>query len=209
MWDQIEKSQNETIKNGEYRKNISSNPFDNYNVRQNLLGMAIIFTAQGIPFFQSGSEFLRTKQGDYNSYKSSDIINSIKWNDKVKYIDIFKYYKGLIEIRKNLKLLRMSYHDEIQNNMNVYFPQNNDKCAVIICHLAEKYKDDTEIIIAYNASGIDNYRINDFINLNGNKTWYLLANDRYASITPLCTVNYNNLPSLRSYSILILYGEKN
>lgn len=76
-------------------------------VRQNLLGIGILMTAQGIPFIQEGSEILRTKQGDHNSYKSDDFINAIKWSDKIKYIQVFNYYKGLIEIRKELPFFKI------------------------------------------------------------------------------------------------------
>ena len=68
---------------GNYRKNIIIS-FNKCLVRQDLLGISIIFSSQGIPFIQYGSEFLRTKQGDHNSYKSNDEINSIKWSDKNK-----------------------------------------------------------------------------------------------------------------------------
>ncbi|MBR6062125.1 MAG: alpha-amylase, partial [Spirochaetales bacterium] len=41
----------------------------------------------------------RTKQGDENSYISSDDINAIDMSFKTKYIDVYNVYKGLIALR--------------------------------------------------------------------------------------------------------------
>ncbi len=68
--------------------------------------MGILLTAQGISFMTAGSEFCRTKQGDYNSYKSSDTINNIDWSRLKTYSDVADYYKGLLEIRNNYSPLK-------------------------------------------------------------------------------------------------------
>ena len=74
----------------------------------NKLGATILFVSKGAVFFQAGEEMLRSKpkgdgEFDENSYKSSDEINNIKWNvlkeGNMEY-EMFKYYKGLIEMRK-------------------------------------------------------------------------------------------------------------
>ena len=46
----------------------------------NRLGASIVLIGKGTPFFLAGEEMLRTKQGDHNSYKSSDKINNLDWN---------------------------------------------------------------------------------------------------------------------------------
>ena len=48
--------------------------------RMNNLGAAIIMISKGTPFWQAGEEMLRTKNGDENSYKSSNAINNIDWS---------------------------------------------------------------------------------------------------------------------------------
>lgn len=63
--------------------------------------MTLLMTSQGVPFMTAGSEFCRTKQGDYNSYKSSDAINAIDWTRVKNYSDVVAYYKGLLAIREN------------------------------------------------------------------------------------------------------------
>ena len=64
------------------------------------LGAAILFTSQGIPFIQSGQEFLRAKGGDHNSYDKPDSVNMIRWREKAEQLDVVEYYQGLIELRR-------------------------------------------------------------------------------------------------------------
>ena len=67
---------------------------------QNKLAAAYIFLSQGTAFINGGQEFLRTKQGNENSYASSDAINQIDLSFKTKYSDVYNTYKGLIALRK-------------------------------------------------------------------------------------------------------------
>ncbi len=86
-------------------KLLLSNPNDSEETRikMNKLGAAILMISKGTPFWQAGEEMLRTKNGDENSYKSSDEINNIDWSvlkdGSIQY-DTMLYYKGLIEMRK-------------------------------------------------------------------------------------------------------------
>ena len=68
--------------------------------KQNKLTAAFIYLAQGTPFINGGQEFMRTKQGDHNSYISNDSINGINLSLKDTYADVYKTYKGLIALRK-------------------------------------------------------------------------------------------------------------
>lgn len=69
----------------------------------NRLGAAILMISQGTPFMQAGEEMLRTKNGEHNSYNSSDEINNINWDaltpDSDEYA-MMQYYKGLLKMRK-------------------------------------------------------------------------------------------------------------
>ena len=67
---------------------------------QNKLSAAYIFLSQGTPFINGGQEFMRTKKGDENSYKSDDTINAIDLSFKDTYSDVYNVYKGLIAFRK-------------------------------------------------------------------------------------------------------------
>ncbi len=86
-------------------KLLLSNPDDSEDERNrmNNLGAAIILTSKGTPFWQAGEEMLRTKDGDENSYKSSDAINNIDWSvlkEGNREYETMLYYKSLIEMRK-------------------------------------------------------------------------------------------------------------
>ncbi len=86
-------------------------------IRMDKLAQAIIFTSQGIPFMQGGEEFLRTKGGNDNSYKSGDSVNRFDWTRKAQYQDVFDYYAGLIQLRKNHPAFRMISVSIIRNNL--------------------------------------------------------------------------------------------
>lgn len=68
--------------------------------------MGLLMTSQGIVFMTAGSEFCRTKQGDHNSYKSSDSINAIDWTRLKTYSETADYYKGFLKIRENYSPLK-------------------------------------------------------------------------------------------------------
>ncbi|OOM77005.1 type I pullulanase [Clostridium sp. BL-8] len=88
----------------------------------NKLAAAIVLTSQGIPFFQAGEEFLRTKKNDdgsfnHDSYNAPDRVNCLEWNRVFEYREIVNYYKGLIKLRKRYKAFRMNSSEEIRKNL--------------------------------------------------------------------------------------------
>ncbi len=88
----------------------------------NKLAAAIVLTSQGIPFFQAGEEFLRTKKNDdgsfnHDSYNAPDRVNNLEWTRVYEYKEIVNYYKGLIKLRKKYKAFRMNSREEIRKNL--------------------------------------------------------------------------------------------
>ena len=75
--------------------------------RLDKLPQTAVFTSQGIPFIYAGEEVMRDKKGVHNSYNSPDSINAIDWKRKAEHADVFAYYKGLIQLRKNHPAFRM------------------------------------------------------------------------------------------------------
>ena len=64
---------------------------------------ATVLLSRGTPFFLAGEEMLRTKQGDGNSYKSSDEVNNLNWNALAPDSEearMAAYYQGLIHLRR-------------------------------------------------------------------------------------------------------------
>lgn len=70
------------------------------------LGLAFVILSSGVPFIHAGQEFLRSKKGVENSYKSPDEINEIDWTLREKNIDVVNMTKDLISLRKKYKVFR-------------------------------------------------------------------------------------------------------
>lgn len=87
--------------------------------RKRVFGLAssTAILAQGVPFIHAGQEFMRTKNGDENSYKSSDAVNSLKYGELAKNKDMATYFKGLISIRKANSAFRMSKAPQVAKGM--------------------------------------------------------------------------------------------
>lgn len=95
---------------------------DEQRVAMHQLGNAMVLMSQGVPFLHAGDETLRTKNGDHNSYKSSDAVNNMDWTLKEKYQGTFTYYQGLIALRKAHPQLRLETNQAVQDQM-VFFDQ--------------------------------------------------------------------------------------
>lgn len=127
-------------------------------IKMNKLAAAIILTSQGIPFIHSGDEILRTKkelngQLIENSYKSSDYVNKFDWTRKEKYIDVFNYYKKLIELRKKHKIFRLDTAKEINDNINFLDLKDNLKNVVAYVANGENISDSLgRILVIFNGN---------------------------------------------------------
>lgn len=112
------------------------------------LSASIPLLAQGVPFIQAGQEFLRSKKGDSNSYKSDDSINSLKWNLRSDNAVTVDYYKGLIALRAAHPAFRMSTTAAIQKNFR-FLPAPSSVITYVINGTAVKdsWK---SIVVAHN-----------------------------------------------------------
>ena len=72
------------------------------------LALTIVLTSQGIPFLHAGSEFLRSKFGEENSYNKGDSVNAIRWDLKTQHLDLYEKIAGLIQMRKEHAGFRMT-----------------------------------------------------------------------------------------------------
>lgn len=149
----------------------------------NKLAAAIVLTSQGIPFIQSGEEFARTKVNhdgtlNENSYNSPDSVNKIDWRRKEKYNDLFKYYQGLIKLRKMHKAFRMDFNTDIQDNIK--FIDTNHINSVIYTINGDGVSDTwKKIMVIFNGS---NEEIN--VDLLGDN-YVVVVNEKEAGIEAL------------------------
>lgn len=82
-----------------------------------LLALGIVLTSQGIPFLHAGTELLRSKQGEHNSYNLPDEINRILWENKTQHFFVFNYLKDLIRLRKDHPAFRMTSSGEVRKHL--------------------------------------------------------------------------------------------
>ena len=122
-------------------------------IRLDELAQTAIFTSQGIPFMLSGEEMLRDKKGVHNSFNSPDEINHLDWNNLKKYPQLFNYYKGLIQMRKNHPAFRLGNAELVRKHLE-FLPTQHD------CLVAFRLKDH---------AGGDKWN-NIYVVLNGNNT---------------------------------------
>lgn len=96
-----------------------TNPGDSEEVRKQMhkLSSSIILTSQGVSFLHAGQEFMRTKYGDHNSYKSPDSINRMDWVRRAAFDKEVEYMKGLIELRNNHSAFRMTSVEQIKKHL--------------------------------------------------------------------------------------------
>ncbi|MBS5967763.1 MAG: type I pullulanase [Clostridium perfringens] len=209
LWDQIVKSQNHSVEKGHYRDFNEENILDNFYVKEDLLGASILFTSQGIPFIQSGAEFLRSKDGDHNSYKSPDSVNALNWAEKEKYIEVFNYYKNLISLRKNHSAFRMKDPEDIIKNLDVYFYENNDTSGVIIAHYKNNANEDLwkNIVVIYNGTTIDDYNVISSMPKSSNGFWNIAVENGVINQEGGERVSEDEIPKVKSHSMMMLYDE--
>ncbi len=85
------------------------------------LATAITLLAQGVPFIHLGQEFYRSKNGNGNSYKSPDAINTIHWEDTDTHQESIHRVKQLIALRKNHSVFRYHSKQAIREHIKVAF----------------------------------------------------------------------------------------
>lgn len=88
--------------------------------KMHMLSTLLVFTAQGVPFIHSGQEFMRTKNGEDNSYNKPDSINKIDWERKIEYNDVYKFNREMIKMRKEHELFHMNNPALIRASVKIW-----------------------------------------------------------------------------------------
>ena len=71
-------------------------------IKQNKLAAAIYMSCQGRVFIYSGEEYLRTKNGEHNTFNMPIGLNKMDWELTEKNKDMVSFYKELIGLRKEM-----------------------------------------------------------------------------------------------------------
>jgi pullulanase len=104
---------------------ISTNASEEERRHMHKLALSIVLTSQGISFLHAGTEFLRSKKGNENSFEAGDSINAIDWDLKTKNKDVFEYVQALIKMRRKHPAFRMTSQKQIASNIvfeNTVYP---------------------------------------------------------------------------------------
>ena len=97
--------------------------------RMNKLAQTGVLVSQGMTFIYGGEELFRTKLGIDNSYQSPDSINTIPWENKKIYNDLYAYYRQMIAIRRAHKGFRLGCAELV--NEHVEFPETDNEHLII------------------------------------------------------------------------------
>ncbi|ASA25264.1 type I pullulanase [Paenibacillus donghaensis] len=81
------------------------------------LASAMVLTSQGIAFIHAGQEFMRTKKGVENSFKSPIAINQLDWEQCAARTEDVAYMKQLIALRRSHPAFRLRSRDEIRDKL--------------------------------------------------------------------------------------------
>lgn len=122
-----------------------------YKRRLQEYALGMVLTSQGIPFLHGGSEMLRNKQGDHNSYKSSDSINKYDWNWRVNNSSTYDLVKKMIQMRRAHPGFRMNTWDEVRTN--VQSDQRSASLVVTQINGAANGDSWSKALVIYNSGG--------------------------------------------------------
>ena len=159
------------------------------------LATGIVLLSQGIPFIHSGQEFFRTKNGDGNSYRSSNEINQLDWDRKFQYSHDVEYIKGLISIRKTHRAFRFPTSSLIRGHMK-FLPLKRPLIGWMLKDVGGFGPWD-QILVFINPT-----QKNEVV-LLPKGTWNVIANDMESGTSPIRKWEEQNI-SLKAISLCIL-----
>ncbi|WP_106074857.1 type I pullulanase [Bacillus wiedmannii] len=179
-----------------------TNSSDSEEVRKQMhkLSSSILLTSQGIPFLHAGQEFMRTKYGDHNSYKSPDSINQMDWLRRAAFNNEVEYMKGLIDLRKKYSAFRMTSAEQIKKYITfIDVPKN-----VVAYTIDEKGSGNKSeyFMVTHNAN-----REDIDITLPSKGPWKVLVDGKQAGNKTLYVVHDNKI-KVPALSSLVLKTEK-
>jgi pullulanase len=157
------------------------------------LANTIVLTSQGVPFLHAGVEFLRTKCGDHNSYRSSDSVNALNWSQKSRNIDVVQYYKGLIALRKEYPVFRLRTQEDIEKYLSFYGPEDRN----IISYTLKDPNGFYTLLLAFNG-GDRSFKLRI-----PTANWDVLLDKDEAGILPLWSTREPFI-NIKPYSAMIL-----
>lgn len=116
------------------------------------LGLGLLLSAFGIPFLAMGTEFMRTKHGNHNSYNAPDSVNRIDWTLREQHQDLVDYVKTLTAFRKSQHIFAEKHSDILRQAFNILHIEEN---TVMISVVSPYPEDCAEILFIHYAGWED------------------------------------------------------
>lgn len=172
-------------------------------MKMSMLSNGIIFTSQGISFLHGGEDFARTKKGNPNTFQAGDEFNQFIYSNKTKYRNLFRYYQGLIKLRRNHPAFRMTSAGMIRKNLS-FFDSPEGTIGFMIKNNANN---DTwsRITVLYNTN-----KTPVRITLPVQANWTVVVDDDEAGINPVRTGTSrvrSNSVELKPVSMMVMYSK--
>ncbi|MFA5719587.1 MAG: type I pullulanase [Acholeplasmataceae bacterium] len=155
--------------------------------RLSMQANGLVFTSQGIPFIQGGTELMLSKKvPDWvkysfdnrvhetyklsdNSYNLPEEVNQFNYENKVNHFNVFDYYRQLIAIRRTFDHLTMANSIEIDHRLTIH-----QQAEDFFTYLIKGHLDEPEMIIIQTGGTGTTYTLN--------KDYYMLANGVKANV---------------------------
>ncbi len=157
-------------------------------LKLNKLGALFLFTTRGITMISEGQEFARSKvlplanqndpyRGmiDHNTYDKDNEVNYINYNHAKMNQDLWDYYKGLIELRKEFQSFRQAEYDEVKF---ISVHDNDFALGYEVKH------NDEDFVVLFNA-----HPLKEVVCDLPKGKWDILVNPGKAGIKPLAKVS--------------------
>lgn len=159
---------------------------------------SLLFLAEGTPFIQAGQEFLRSKDGEPNSYNLSDDINSLKWGQRATEATTVAYYRGLIALRKAHKAFRLFTPDSINSNLKfITAPQDALAYSINGKAVGDSWK--SVVVLSNPYDGAKKF------NLPGAGNWQISVQADKAGVSTLSTLSNAKSVSVPAHSTMVLH----
>ena len=184
-----------------YDKLKVSAPNDTEDVRMKRVKLAnsMVLLSRGMPFIQLGQEFLRTKNGNGNSYNAGDKDNALDWNRATEKSDSVNYFRGLLKLRKSIKPLRDFDYATINKNMKMIAGTPDGVIAYTLKDGDKRY------VVVFNANNAETQ-----VKIPAGKYVALVANGEVNSKPKAVTVAANGKYKVAALSTAVLLdAEKN
>ena len=159
---------------------------------------SLLMLAQGTPFIQAGQEFLRSKDGNPNSYNASDAVNSLKWGNRATEATTVAYYKGVIALRKAHPAFRMNTPAQIKANLK-FLSAPSDILAFSLNGKAVKDTWSSIVVISNPNSSAKK------VTLPAVGNWIVTVSGDKAGVATLATLKNTKYATVPANSTLVLH----